>query len=600
MKIGLSDTSIRGGVFPGTKDSGQFAAKNPVSFTGLNLDRVTNGAKSAALKISDYAAFTKEADLYVGKDFVQDMLTRFRVGMGSKSDKYVKLENNMLIFRKESIPLKIKEGIINVVKLPIDIVDAAISKAGGISGPGSNELAAKLKNLEVFKKRRNEKEAMTIYHKLKGIAEAKTPFELRETILRVPAGKPVGNYDSKDERALNRLGTGLVSSMFVGTDFYNLVMYEKNNKKEAEKAKKKRRGRELSRYALSAFMTYSVLGALSSYALKSKAVACAALAGSALFSEIITRLVTGTPLRPLTPEGAKKYNEKRKAKSAENSKNDLKDSGIKMNTIAGITDTGVFTEFKTPAVSFTSQKTNIPQQNTPPAQIKKNTNTANRKAANNKNKSPLTLKNVAIATAGLAAVNILYALGKSKSPNFRKLTENFNVLFKDFYTKHAKCDLVVQNNELRSFIRGFENCNMGDISQAYARLLDVKFTPEEAKILVEKYSANGNIVIEPSNEIFQKAYARTSKQTFEKYLNDTYEQEGQEWIDKKKQLIFDEIDYISDNPKAGKDYNEIRNGYFRSRVKSHFIFYRINLKEEIVEIIRILHQQMDIESHFNE
>ena len=45
-------------------------------------------------------------------------------------------------------------------------------------------------------------------------------------------------------------------------------------------------------------------------------------------------------------------------------------------------------------------------------------------------------------------------------------------------------------------------------------------------------------------------------------------------------LIMDEIEYISKNPKTGKDYNEIRKGYFRSRVKSHFIFYKINLKEE--------------------
>ena len=65
-------------------------------------------------------------------------------------------------------------------------------------------------------------------------------------------------------------------------------------------------------------------------------------------------------------------------------------------------------------------------------------------------------------------------------------------------------------------------------------------------------------------------------------------------------LIIDEIEYISKNPKSGKDYNEIRTGYFRSRVKSHFIFYKINLKEENVEIIRILHQQMDIESHIND
>ena len=65
-------------------------------------------------------------------------------------------------------------------------------------------------------------------------------------------------------------------------------------------------------------------------------------------------------------------------------------------------------------------------------------------------------------------------------------------------------------------------------------------------------------------------------------------------------LIIDEIEYISKNPKMGEDYNEIRKGYFRSRVKSHFIFYKINLKEENIEIIRILHQQMDIESLIND
>ena len=65
-------------------------------------------------------------------------------------------------------------------------------------------------------------------------------------------------------------------------------------------------------------------------------------------------------------------------------------------------------------------------------------------------------------------------------------------------------------------------------------------------------------------------------------------------------LIMDEIEYISKNPKTGEDYNEIRKGYFRSRIKSHFIFYKINLKEENIEIIRILHQQMDIESHIND
>lgn len=62
----------------------------------------------------------------------------------------------------------------------------------------------------------------------------------------------------------------------------------------------------------------------------------------------------------------------------------------------------------------------------------------------------------------------------------------------------------------------------------------------------------------------------------------------------------DEIEYLSENPKSGKDYHEIRKGYFRSRVKSHFIFYKINIKNEEIEIIRILHQQMDISLKLDE
>lgn len=63
-------------------------------------------------------------------------------------------------------------------------------------------------------------------------------------------------------------------------------------------------------------------------------------------------------------------------------------------------------------------------------------------------------------------------------------------------------------------------------------------------------------------------------------------------------LILDEIQYIAENPKSGVDINKIRQTYFRSRVKSHFIYYRINNKTLFVEIIRILHQQMDLEIDF--
>lgn len=65
-------------------------------------------------------------------------------------------------------------------------------------------------------------------------------------------------------------------------------------------------------------------------------------------------------------------------------------------------------------------------------------------------------------------------------------------------------------------------------------------------------------------------------------------------------LIMNEIEYLTNNPESGKDYNKIRKGYFRSRVKSHFIFYKINGKDDEIEIIRILHQQMDISTRLDE
>ena len=80
----------------------------------------------------------------------------------------------------------------------------------------------------------------------------------------------------------------------------------------------------------------------------------------------------------------------------------------------------------------------------------------------------------------------------------------------------------------------------------------------------------------------------------------TFENWSQEQADRYFNLIIDEIESISNDPSSGKDYSDIREGYFRSRVNAHFIFYKVNWKKKVVEIIRILHQQMDIESRLND
>ena len=80
----------------------------------------------------------------------------------------------------------------------------------------------------------------------------------------------------------------------------------------------------------------------------------------------------------------------------------------------------------------------------------------------------------------------------------------------------------------------------------------------------------------------------------------TFENWSAEQADRYFDLIFDEIEYLCLKPDSGIDFSHIRKGYFRSRVKSHFIFYKINEKLNELEIIRIMHQQMDIENRLKE
>ena len=63
-------------------------------------------------------------------------------------------------------------------------------------------------------------------------------------------------------------------------------------------------------------------------------------------------------------------------------------------------------------------------------------------------------------------------------------------------------------------------------------------------------------------------------------------------------LIFDEIHFVCKNINAGKSMEHIRKGYRASKVKSHLVFYRI--QNNTVEVIRILHERMDIENRLNE
>jgi toxin ParE1/3/4 len=94
--------------------------------------------------------------------------------------------------------------------------------------------------------------------------------------------------------------------------------------------------------------------------------------------------------------------------------------------------------------------------------------------------------------------------------------------------------------------------------------------------------------------------SRKAEEDLEEVWLYTLEIGSKEQADRYLSLIFDEIEYVTANPKTGLDFNPIRKNYRYSKVKSHLIFYKHKKSEDVIEVIRILHERMDLENRINE
>ncbi len=72
-----------------------------------------------------------------------------------------------------------------------------------------------------------------------------------------------------------------------------------------------------------------------------------------------------------------------------------------------------------------------------------------------------------------------------------------------------------------------------------------------------------------------------------------------EQADRYYNLIIDEIEYIVDNLDMARNFGKIRKSYRYSKVKSHLIFFKKDKANEI-EVVRILHERMNIENRLAE
>ena len=98
---------------------------------------------------------------------------------------------------------------------------------------------------------------------------------------------------------------------------------------------------------------------------------------------------------------------------------------------------------------------------------------------------------------------------------------------------------------------------------------------------------------------FSCRISKKAIEDLEKIWDYTFEKWSIEQADRYYELIISEIEFISINFMTGKSMEHIKPGYRTSIIKSHLVFYRMS-NDNVIEIIRILHQRMNIDTRINE
>ncbi|WP_298513965.1 type II toxin-antitoxin system RelE/ParE family toxin [uncultured Kordia sp.] len=86
-------------------------------------------------------------------------------------------------------------------------------------------------------------------------------------------------------------------------------------------------------------------------------------------------------------------------------------------------------------------------------------------------------------------------------------------------------------------------------------------------------------------------------------LSDIWNYTVQEWSEKQADHYYKLIQFgcnkIAQNTAAGKKYENINDALFGLKSGKHIIFYQ-KISKDLIEIVRILHERMDLENRINE
>lgn len=267
-------------------------------------DIITKTITKNATEYSNAQKMIDGIESALGKDYIEDLFNKAKINYSND-----KITHNTRTFGGD-----IERTLRAVINIPLQILTFGLEKFKKQAPEWLNDWNNANAKDKAFQQAVDilEEYARPVIDKNK--IDPQKATELFNDTIASNITKVKKNYESRDERTLNRIATATVSALYSGADFYNISMLQKDDKKEAEKAAKNRRHQEFTRMAISAGLTFISLGILDRYTKKNIVLNAAVIAGATLISEVVSRLLRGTSLIPLTPKQAEKKAKKLKNK----------------------------------------------------------------------------------------------------------------------------------------------------------------------------------------------------------------------------------------------------------------------------------------------
>ena len=343
LKNNLQDLSFKGLSFSGNSQEKTEQKKKPSALAptlamlgtlvaaGLALRLAPSYKKAGDYQISEFLKFAnehmgvtkkvngKEIKTSIGQELLE------HVQKSELAKKMVTIDGDKISFKKKTIPQLIWDGLIYPFKiLPADILNGAVGLARKIKP--LKGWAEKTYETPMFKNIRQRSKIDAQVNSLRGLFETsaklkdKTNEEISSAIFQrsVKMFDPeTGNYDTKHERSLNRLVSGLPPAIFLANDAYNLSRMMDDDKNSASHEQKVRFKQEMARIGFNAYITLVTLGALQKYINNSKMGIMLMTALTTLTTEAFSRVINGKHITRLTPEEARAENIKNHAPEAE-------------------------------------------------------------------------------------------------------------------------------------------------------------------------------------------------------------------------------------------------------------------------------------------